>query len=93
MAEVAKARISSTSIVPDGLHVILDGYKSTFNGIGSNPVDLNPSATQFYRLLPAEQDFETALLSFCNQKVEGVGAEIENRGDHELYLNHFQISL
>jgi hypothetical protein len=39
------------------------------------------------------QDSKTTLFPFSNQEIEGIGAEIENRGCHELYLSHFQISL
>jgi len=73
--------------------VIVDGHKAALKSIGGNPVYLDPTASQLYGLLATEQDVEATLLSFSNQEVEGIGAEIEDRCNHELYLSHFQISL
>ena len=64
--------------------MVLNGHIAPFHGVGGNPVNLDPAASQLYRLLAAEQDLESPFLPFSNQKVEGIGPKIEYSGYHSV---------
>ncbi len=80
-------------IASNGLHVVLNGHEAAFKCVGGNAFYLDTTFPKLYGLFAGMEDFECSLLSFSNQEVKGVGAEIENRCYHELYLSHFQTSL